>query len=834
MRKQLRNRLVELLESVDEGVRGIRKLSPGDAHTVLVDCYHAVLAVEEALEQNLSPEGFARHAQSSASLKEALEALNGVLGEKPDPGRESKACRGELRKWRRSLQTEPEVRPEWVFLPYNASMWDSMESVWLAARDRCDCYVVPIPYFQLGPDRRLQDARYEGPLFPDYLPVTDYRQYDLAARRPDAVFIHNPYDGNNYVTSVHPDYYARNLKQYTDMLVYIPYYANFGSIPDTFAQLPSFRYIDKVIVQSERAREAYLKYWPAGKIAALGSPKFDKVLSARQNPPPLPEEWAGIAKGRRLVFYNTTLTALLKHNEQYIRKLRSVMDHFRDDPDFVLLWRPHPLNLATVGSMRPQLLQAYREVVREYRESGAGIYDDSADLHRAIALSSVYYGDSGSSLAAMYAVTGKPVIWQEVEQASAFNAPALVLSGLTAGEDGKLWATMDGYHAAARLDFDKGAVLGVYRAADEFLFGQVAPRPAAADGTLFCAPLWGKQLMIIDQKTGAVTGRPLDRDKKGANPSMPYSFLGAVRQGDEMFFLPFRYRAILRYHLQRNEWQADDGWRAPLIQTLGKEPLDYFTQNGFVRGGSVFLPVGESNLVMEYDTSRGKAGFHRLGGAGNRYSGLLSGRAACWMMTADEGGPMVRWDDKTGETTEYREYPPGFRGGAPSFADMVWYGDEILLFPLRANMIVRLDPNTGKMTEFTGLPVDPECELQYAFATRQGDWIYAYARFDRCLYRLHAGTGEVRKRQFQFTGEQYGQLLAGSKAGQALEPGVGIFHYLIPEAAAQGSLCGFLRILLADGETPDFGTKTIFRNIAENLDGTAGEKICDYVMKFFP
>ncbi len=48
--------------------------------------------------------------------------------------------------------------------------------------------------------------------------------YRFEERRPDEIYIHNGYDNWNLVTSVHPRFYSENLKQYTDKLVYIPYF----------------------------------------------------------------------------------------------------------------------------------------------------------------------------------------------------------------------------------------------------------------------------------------------------------------------------------------------------------------------------------------------------------------------------------------------------------------------------------------------------------------------------------------------------------------------------------------------------------------------------------
>lgn len=125
-----------------------------------------------------------------------------------------------------SMKHDIQVQIEAVFLPYKASMWDSLESVWQAADadKNCDAYVIPIPYYDRNPDGSLKKEHYEGEQFPEYVPITHYNTYDLEERHPDMIFIHNPYDDRNFVTSIHPSFYSDKLKQYTDCLVYIPYF----------------------------------------------------------------------------------------------------------------------------------------------------------------------------------------------------------------------------------------------------------------------------------------------------------------------------------------------------------------------------------------------------------------------------------------------------------------------------------------------------------------------------------------------------------------------------------------------------------------------------------
>ncbi len=254
------------------------------------------------------------------------------------------------------------------------------------------------------------------------------------------IFIHNPYDDCNYVTSVPPEFYSKNLKQYTEKLVYIPYFVLGEIDPDNkeavkgmahFCTAPGVINADVVVVQSENIRKAYIDvlteaagentrfYWEK-KILGIGSPKMDKVLESAEDECDIPEDWMRILKRadgsrKKVILYNTGVTALLNQGEKMLKKMQSVFGTFKENvEDVALVWRPHPLIKATIESMRPQLWLDYVKLEKQYREEGWGIYDDSAKLNRAIALCDAYYGD-GSSLVQLCQKAGKPVMIQNVE-----------------------------------------------------------------------------------------------------------------------------------------------------------------------------------------------------------------------------------------------------------------------------------------------------------------------------------------------------------------------------------------------------------------------------------
>ena len=440
--KQQAEEFVRLMgQAHDEIKKAIEKKNISTALSLLADCQDGAIALGELVEK-AEGEGAATigvlesYCEQVYRLYEKLEK-----GQPVSAGKASKILRRILFKIEGSVKNDIMLKQEVVFLPYKASMWDSLESIWKAADEdpACDAYVIPIPYYDKNPDGSFRELHYEGGEYPKDVPVVWYEDYDFETRRPDMIFIHNPYDDCNIVTSVHPFFYSKNLKKFTDKLVYVPYFILGEVDPESknalkdlekFCLVPGVAYADKVIVQSENMRQAYVNvltefmagqgrsraYWEK-KILGLGSPKVDKVLSTRKEDLEIPEEWMKVIRKpdgswKKVIFYNTTVTALLHYSEQYLVKMRDVFRVFYENRDEVaLLWRPHPLMEATIESMRQKLREEYREIVERYREAGWGIYDDTSDMDRAVILSDGYYGD-WSSVMYLCQKVGLPIMTQ--------------------------------------------------------------------------------------------------------------------------------------------------------------------------------------------------------------------------------------------------------------------------------------------------------------------------------------------------------------------------------------------------------------------------------------
>ena len=163
----------------------------------------------------------------------------------------------------------------------------SGEHLFAAKEDSdCEAYCVPIPYFDLKPDHSFRQMHYEGGEYPENVEVIDWEAYRFEERRPDEIYIHNGYDNWNLVTSVHPRFYSENLKQYTDKLVYIPYFI-MGDIDPRmkktieakkhFCFIPGIINADKVIVESKSVRRLYInEYLKAAKENGLSGQHVDR------------------------------------------------------------------------------------------------------------------------------------------------------------------------------------------------------------------------------------------------------------------------------------------------------------------------------------------------------------------------------------------------------------------------------------------------------------------------------------------------------------------------------------------------------------------------------
>lgn len=436
MRKYIKKQILDIIGTMFEAHISINSfIERSDFDNVislLGDCQNTAVQIGDTIDNSEGEGSPVIHL-----LEEYCEAVYQVsLIVKEDKTRDKarKMLDDALSVAENSIRNVIPVRTEIVFMPYNASMWDSLESVWKAADDDpdCDAYVVPIPYYERNPDRSLGQYHYEGDRFPSYVPITHYSKYDLEKRRPDAIYIHNPYDGNNFITTVDPRFYSTELKKYTEMLVYIPYFVledreqwddKYLETVEKFVLLPGVLNADKVIVQSENMRKIYirtlLKYCGSSKeklldytqrVIGIGSPKFDRLYEQAQNNSSLSDIWRKKAGSKKILFLNTNINLILQNGNYFVDNIRRIITTLQEYCDKIfVIWREHPLSKITINSFGSYMEQSYNEIKSEFIKMDIGVLDYSPYPYDAMKCSDCYYG-SGGSLVALYSTMRKPIM----------------------------------------------------------------------------------------------------------------------------------------------------------------------------------------------------------------------------------------------------------------------------------------------------------------------------------------------------------------------------------------------------------------------------------------
>ena len=631
-----------------------------------------------------------------------------------------------VKKLESVFNSEVKIKQEALFLPYKTSMWDSLESIYFAAKDEpgWDAFVMPIPYYDKEDDK-FTEMHWETD-YPKNIPLIDYRKYNIEEQRPDIIFIHNPYDDINIVTSVHPDFYSRRLRNLTDCLVYVPYFVGNGiNIQEHFCTLEGCIFAHKVIVQTEQEREIYVREYKnfaknnniperfdcAGdKFLALGSPKLDKATSTKSEDCEIPEEWKKRAGAKKVVFYNTSIAALLensvednKPSNKYLQKIKRVFGFFKKQKDIVLLWRPHPLLESTIKSMRPWLEQEYAEIVRKYKNEDCWIYDDTPDLNRSIAFSDMYYGD-GSSVAKLFEVAGKPVSCQTIGA-----IPQPTLAGIY--DEGIFVWFIDVYNTLYR--HNKQSKETEYIGIFGHNWGNY--KIAMNNKKLYFAPLYkNNKISAFDMEKKCFEQMSFKDDCK-----YDRKFRNVVCFKSFIYFIPDEFPAIMRLNTNTGETEYFSQW----LDDVSKLPI-FNLQEGWkniifwescVVNEEIAIVIKGINAVMFFNMETGNYEIKSVGGKSEQYFDICFDGQNYYLSSLYENY-IVKWNRLSYRISKIK-IPSFSRRESTGANFLIRYSNEyVWLFPNYANNAYKININTDEITE---LP-----ELIEHFEDKNPVWYY--------------------------------------------------------------------------------------------------------------
>jgi hypothetical protein len=678
------------------------------------DLFAACQCIREYLEQENAPESLGLLQAIETSLKENKFDIIEYI-----------------KKLESAFNSEAKIKLEVLFLPYKASMWDSLESIYLAAKEDpdCDAFVMPIPHYDKKNDK-FTEMHWETD-YPKNIPLIDYRKYNIEERCPDMIFIHNPYDGANIVTSVHPDYYSDKLRNFTNCLVYVPYFVGDGkNVGEHFCTLPACIFAHKVILQTEEERKTYISIYRefakksrhekldkiGEKFLALGSPKLDKVINAKREDYEIPKEWKMLINnadgtGKRVIFYNTSIGALLENSiennmpsNKYLQKVKSVFEFFKKQKEAILLWRPHPLLESTIKSMRPWLEQEYAQIVNEYKSNGYGIYDDSQDLNRAIALCDMYYGD-GSSVMQLFKSAAKPVCKQEFKQMP-------IVSGIW--DDGIYVWFIDVLNMLYRYNKQskKTEYMGMITGQDY----QACNGIAQCNNKLYFAPNLANEIFAFDIDKKKFEQINFENESK---INIKNKFRNAICFKNFIYFIPSKFPAIMRLNTDTGKIEYFSKW-------VDEAFKGNFAFRGFcVNDTEIIFVVNGANALMFFNMETGSYEIKNIGEENEQYNTIcFDGQN--YYISSFYKNYIIKWNRQSNEFLKIK-FPNTFsrkesKGGNFLIKHLNRY---IWLFPIAANNTYKINANTSEITELPELMEHFEDKnLIYSIFVKE-DLIYA-------------------------------------------------------------------------------------------------------------
>ncbi len=831
-KRQLLNIMVSMHAIHRQGREKLEQKDYEAFYIILEDCQNAAIKIGEAIEQ-LEGEG----TEAVTCLEQYCEGVYqaSIQAKETSPKKIYKNLEISLVKAENGLKHIPE-RIEAVFLPYKASMWDSLESVWMAAdRDpNCDAYVIPIPYYDKNTDGSFKTVHYEGNEFPDYVPITHYDDYNFENRRPDMIYIHNPYDQYNNVTSVHPFFYSYHLKQFTDMLVYIPYYSTSGGMSPGQGQCSAYYSADYIVVQSKKYRKYFASDIPEEKLLPLGSPKFDRIVNICKNPPEPPKEWKDRMAGKKVYFYNTSINGMLANTFAFLKKMEYVFRCFAGRQDACLLWRPHPLLESTFDSMRAEFRPVYDALKKYFMESDFGIYDDTPDIADTIALCDAYIGDAGSSVTSLFGIVGKPVF---ILNNNIDCAPGEddwrgeIIRDLYPNMNNQ-WKVIQGnklyYSPENNYQFQYCCDLS------DYAYGNYYSGVVSIHGKNYVCPANAQDILVVNNY-GVQKRIELKRYIE-----QPGAFYGALECGDYLFLIPKYYPAIVRYDTVREKiTYLDENLDVIRGMVMGKwRNGGYCAQNGYL---FIASPMDNRLLAIHCDTGRGQVLTTNSENTCGCAS-LLSDGTDLWFLPY-LGNVITRWNPESGEIQEYADYPKELQCKNQVLGDetmetpfhlAAFYGDYVYLPARWANMHIKLDRRNGMMTEWKPPIAMPDVWKNGYFVSHgKGYFVQAientegkaylfYSILDRKLYNLNLEKNEAWEIHQKFNCDELRRHESGFQEYSEW------MQYACQENAFN-SLPDFLDGNIAGNQFDKDKAVRAYETIAANSDGRSGEKIYQYI-----
>lgn len=445
-----------------------------------------------------------------------------------------------------------------------------------------------------------------------------------------------------------------------------------------------------------------------------------------------PSNWKKIIQGKKVILYITGISSLLQGRRKYIEKMKWVFCVFQQHPEVVLWWRPHPLELSTIKSIAPELEQLYLEVKQQYQSENIGILDESADLHRAIAVSDAYYG-IWSSVVHLYKFTQKPILLQNdnISENKAWDIVDFVIDGEY------VWYIISDLNILFRADIEDKKSLDVIVLPDEIICQPFANyNMLKYFDKIFLIPGTGENLIVYEMTSGSVS-----KTKFGQTTQM-IKFGAVYLWEDFLYLFPYMGNEIWKYDLQTQKIVKK-------ISFLFEGKTDrvlceknngvYFINNDTIKRDS------ENAFFMDF--VKDEISINLISNQKNIYKGIMQYDENNFILISALKREIVLWNKNTKKIEKIVDFPNDYifdNSNDVQLFFMEKVQNNIYIFSNVRNSILSLDVNSRKIINVTKLG-----KQEIKLVKRQKQYIYIYSKTECCFFVINSTNLQIEKKELQ-------------------------------------------------------------------------------------
>ena len=412
---------------------------------MLAQCQSVAIDLGNFIEQMKGEENLSAKA-CVAALEEYCEKifnaynnLSLVLGrEKEDFQKLCAALNRAFVQMKQTVESEIIYKKLVAFLPDNPKRWKEMQALYdyYRQQENTEVCVIPLPLFAknlygeivAGQDEYdRNDKRNE---YPAYLNVIPWHTVQMQSYEFAAIVIQNPYDAENPYLTVPPVYYAKQLQQYTDCLIYMmPQGVNDfteNDITDIYGlkyslTVPGAMYADKILIESGAMKELFVNHLTAFAGEDTKEVWADKVMTisafsgeSAQTGQPVQNGQCGQTPPKKKLLYCIGENEFYENAEMAINKVKerlNVMTQYPESLKVAVCLYPYDIAAWDIctGQEKDMLVQ----VLKEYRKNkGIELLTKNVFDINGIDDMTAYYG-SPSPLICRFVQQRKPAMVSE-------------------------------------------------------------------------------------------------------------------------------------------------------------------------------------------------------------------------------------------------------------------------------------------------------------------------------------------------------------------------------------------------------------------------------------